>query len=159
SGTIAVTATPTALTLAEDHFGRTVSGGWGTAETGGAWSVNRASDSSISTGVARQSHAAGATRLATLGAVSTVQADIVTKLSWDKALTGGGGYAGIVARHTGSDYYQARVRFFANGNLGLQILQGGSTILANTNISGSYTAGSQLNVRVAIEGTSPTSIS
>jgi hypothetical protein len=87
--------------------------------------------------------------------------DTTVDLSIDKAATGGGISAGIVGRQVGTSYYQARVRFIAGGTVGLQILNGSSTVLANVNtVSGiTYSPGQVLRIRVVTTGTNPTTIS
>ncbi|MCU1557980.1 MAG: hypothetical protein JWN09_1975 [Microbacteriaceae bacterium] len=155
---VTATAAPAVSTLAEDHFERTATSSWGSAVTGGAWTLSTPASSSVGAGVGVLSHAAGATRKATLNSVSATDVDITTDLSFDKAMTGGGAYAGIVARQTASDYYQGRIRFLAGGTLAVQILQGGSTVLANATVPGTYVAGTSLTLRTQISGTSPTTI-
>ncbi len=158
SKSVTATAPPVVTAVAEDHFERTATNGWGTAVTGGAWTVSVPASSSVSAGVGILSHTAGATRKATLNSVSVTDVDITTDLSFDKAITGSGAYAGIVARQTATDYYQGRVRFMADGTLAVQILQGGSTVLANATVPGTYVAGTSLTLRTQIFGTSPTTI-
>ncbi len=155
---VTVSAAPVNTTIAEDHFDRTAVSSWGSAPTGGAWTVNSTASSSVGAGVGVQSHTAGATRKATLNATSVTDADIRTDISFDKAMTGGGAYAGIVTRNTAADYYQSRIRFLADGTLAVQILQGGSTVLANATVPGSYTPGTSLTLRTQISGVSPTTI-
>jgi PKD repeat protein len=155
---VTVVAAPANTTIAEDHFDRTAISSWGNALTGGAWTINSAASSSVGSGVGVQSHPAGATRKAMLNTTSASDADISTDLSFDKAITGGGAYAGVVARNTSTDYYQSRVRFLADGTMAVQILQGGSTTLANAVVPGTYTPGTMLTLRTQISGTSPTTI-
>ncbi len=155
---VTVAAAPANTTIAEDHFDRTAISSWGNALTGGTWTVNSTASSSVGSGVGVQSHTAGATRKATLNSTSVTDADIRTDLSFDKAMTGGGAFAGIVARNVATDYYQSRVRFLADGTMAIQILQGGSTTLANAVVPGTYTPGTMLTLRTQIFGNSPTTI-
>ncbi|MDQ1597113.1 MAG: hypothetical protein QOI70_537, partial [Microbacteriaceae bacterium] len=145
-------------TLAEDQFERTTASGWGAAGTGGQWTSSSTANSSVGAGTGVLSLTAGATRKVTLNGVSTTDADISTGISFDKAMTGGGAYAGIIARQTASDYYQSRIRFLANGTLAAQILQGGSTVLGNATVTGTYTPGTSLTLRTQISGASPTTV-
>ncbi|MCU1524552.1 MAG: hypothetical protein JWO18_1446 [Microbacteriaceae bacterium] len=144
--------------LAEDHFERTAASGWGNAVTGGTWTLSSASSASVGSGVGSLSQTAGATRKATLNSVSATDAVITTDLSIDKTVTGGGAYAGIVVRQVGTDYYQTRVRFLVGGTLAIQVLQGGSTVIANGTVAGSYVPGTSLTMMTQIAGTSPTTI-
>jgi PKD repeat protein len=159
SQSITATATPTTTTLAEDHFDRSVTSSWGSALTGGAWTVSSAANASVGSGVGSQIHAAGVTRTAVLKSISATDMNIVTDVSFDKTMTGGGAYAGIIARQSTSDYYQARVRFLVGGTMSIQVLQGGSTVLATGTVAGTYTPGTSLTLRTLIAGTSPTTIS
>lgn len=155
---VTVTAAPVVTTLVEDHFERTVASGWGSAVTGGTWTLASPANSSVNAGVGVLSHSAGTTRKATANSVSVTDADITADIAFDKAMTGGGAYAGIVARQTASDYYQGRIRFLAGGSLAVQILQGGSVVLANATVPGTYVPGTSLTLRTQISGTSPTTI-
>jgi PKD repeat protein len=152
-----VTASIT-TTLAEDHFERTATSGWGSAVSGGAWTMSSPANSSVGGGVGMLSFTGGATRKGILASVSATDADITTDISFNKTITGGGAFAGIVARQTATDYYQGRIRFLVGGGLAVQILQGGSTVLANAAVPGTYTPGTSLTIRTQISGTSPTTI-
>ena len=68
---VTVSAPPPAGALAQDAFGRTVASGWGTADTGGPWTVNSTTKLSVASGVGRVAANAGSTLNATLGQVST----------------------------------------------------------------------------------------
>lgn len=156
---VTVVAPTGVTTLAEDTFTRTSVNGWGSATTGGVWTVTSAANSTVSAGSGALTHGAGTTRRALLNAVSSSDATLSGQVSIDKAATGGGAYAGIVGRQVGAEYYQVRTRFIAGGSVGLQILRGASTVLANTTVAGiTYTPGSALNMRVQVSGTSPTTI-
>jgi PKD repeat protein len=146
-------------TLAQDNFSRIVTGGWGAAVTGGNWSTSSPANSSVNGFVGQFSHTPGATRRATLNAVASSATTATANISLDKAAAGSSTYVGIVVRQVGSAYYQARARFLADGSVALQLMQGSSTVLANTTIAGlTYTAGTQLSIRVEATGTSPTAL-
>jgi PKD repeat protein len=155
---VTVATTPTVTTLAEDRFTRTATSSWGSAPTGGPWTLSSAANSSVNGSTGLLSHTAGATRTARLAGISATDVDISVDISANKAMTGGGAYAGVIVRQVGTDYYQGRARFLANGTLAVQILQGGSTVLANATVPGTYTPGTALTIRVQAEGTSPTTI-
>src|SRR5689334_10907937 len=73
------TPPPAGGALATDAFGREVTGGWGSADVGGAWTVaGAASDAAVTGGSGRLTAAAGISTGATLGISSrdvALQAD------------------------------------------------------------------------------------
>jgi hypothetical protein len=114
----------------------------------------------VNSGSAAAVHsAAGTTRRSLLSGVSTPSSDITVQVALDKASTGGGVSVGAVGRQVGADFYQARIRFLADGTVGLQLLSGSSTVLANTTVAGlTYAPGSTLVLRAQVSGTNPTTI-
>ncbi|KQU67656.1 hypothetical protein ASC58_14135 [Phycicoccus sp. Root101] len=150
--------------LASDTFERTLVTGWGTAEAGGAWTLNGlAGRWSVSNGAGRLSLNAADGYTATLSGVSSSKADVSATLTTDKVPTGGGQYASVIGRRTGStDSYRAKVRFAANGDVSLWLArnQGATeTILATQATSGfTYAAGDRVVVRLQVTGTSPSTI-
>ncbi|MFF2371801.1 PKD domain-containing protein [Agromyces sp. NPDC058110] len=155
---VTVTASPVSIELASDEFERSVTGGWGTAPVGGAWTVSSAANSSVSGGTAILVHNANATRKTTLDGLSVKDVTVIGDFAVDKAVVGGSAYAGLNVRQVGTDYYQARLRFQAGGVLALQVMQGDSTLIANANLPLTYTAGQAVSMKVQISGTSPTTI-
>ncbi|WP_435094772.1 PKD domain-containing protein [Clavibacter michiganensis] len=163
-GTVTVTAPvvtpPAAGVLAKDAFERTTANGWGTAETGGPWTVASGSASilSVKDGVGQVASAAGSTRTMTLDRVSTVASDIAFTLALDKLPTGGGDYTRVISRQVGSTSYQTQVWVKATGQVAI-IQSEGATALRTTVVPGlTYAPGQQLRVRVLTTGTSPTTL-
>lgn len=160
--TITVTAPPVAeagSTIAQDDFSRTLTSGWGTAVTGGAWTVASGTSYFVSSGAGTVFHAAGTTRRALLNSVFSSATQVEVTASLDKAVSAGSNYAGVVVRQVGSDYYQARARFTSDGTMGLQILRGATTVLANTTIAGlGYSVGQHLRIKAEASGISPTTL-
>ncbi|MGV8858333.1 PKD domain-containing protein [Rhodoglobus sp.] len=153
-------APPAVTVLARDEFSRTQASGWGTAAVGGDWSTNTDSSFSVASDVGVVNHSSsGTTRHAWLPSVSTDDVTVSTSISIDKAITGGGAYTGVIVREVGNSFYQARVRYFSNGTLAFQLLNGGSTSIAYTDVPGlTFTAGDVLLVKAQAFGTSPTTI-
>ncbi|MBF4630518.1 PKD domain-containing protein [Clavibacter michiganensis subsp. phaseoli] len=164
-GTVTVTApvvtpVPAAGVLAKDAFERTAANGWGTAETGGAWTVTSGSASivSVKDGAGQVASGIGSTRTLTLGDVSTVDSDIAFAFSLDKLPTGGGDYTRVISRQVGSASYQTQVWVRSTGQVTILQSENG-TALRTTVVPGlTYTAGQQLQVRVRTTGTSPTTL-
>jgi PKD repeat protein len=158
--TRAVTTTvPASTVFASDTFDRTVSGGWGSAPTGGAWTITGAAAAlSVSGGAGVVTLPAGSTRSAVLGSVTKTAADLQSTVSLDAVPTGSGAYATIVGRQVGTATYTASAWIKAGGAVALVIKQG-STVLSNTVVPGlTYTAGAKLQVRMQASGTNPTTL-
>ena len=157
------TVTPTAPAgpqpLAADAFNRTLASGWGSADTGGAWTVSGGATSySVAPGYGQQSATLGASRTSSLNTVSSTSTDSTVKFSTTTMPTGGGTYVSVIGRLVGASDYEARVWVKSTGQVQLQLLQG-STVLSAANIAGiTYNAGDTLSVRVQVTGTNPTTI-
>jgi PKD repeat protein len=150
---------PTGATLAADGFGRTVTGGFGTADTGGAWTVTgTAADFSVSAGTGQVSVPHGANRYAYLSQVSSTATDLSATLSFPRP-TGGNLYAGLIGRRSGSNSYGARVVVSPTGGVQLQLQRNTDTVLRSATITGlTYASGDHLQIRLQVTGTSPTTI-
>lgn len=156
---ITVVNTPPPTVLAQDDFSRTATGGWGSATTGGAWTLSAAANFAVNGTQGTVVHTPGALRRAILGSVMTNRVDILSTFSLDKAPTGGASVIGIVGRQVGVDYYQARVRYLVGGAVRLELMNGGTTLIGFSDIAGlNVAAGQSLSLRVQVVGTSPTTI-
>jgi PKD repeat protein len=153
------------LVHARDSFERTVTGGFGSAEVGGAWSTWGSSGTSLSVngGRGNVTHSnAASSGTAYLNAVSTSDLDLWLKLSLDKVTNGGGSYLTVVGRSRGtSGEYRAKVGVSASGAVSLQLVRssGGETVLGTANPGLTYVPGDQLQVRLRVTGVSPTTLS
>jgi PKD repeat protein len=152
--------------LASDTFDRTVTGGLGTADTGGAWTV--------SAGAARQSVSGGAAVLASvkgtntgsfLGGVSATRTEVQARLSLASVPTGGGASVYVIGRRVAANQeYRARVRVLADGSVRVALVRLSGTsddvlIGAEVLVNGlTYTAGTGLAVRVRVAGTGTTEL-
>jgi PKD repeat protein len=159
---VTVTA-PVPQPLATDGFGRTVAGGFGSADRGGAWTFSGAGTSaSVGDGSGRVSLPAGRTAALRLGGVSVLDTD-VTHLVWTEAMpTGGGVYLGTTVRGTASGDYRGRVRIQSDGAMIAQLMKvvgGTETTLAAVNVTGlTYVQGMRLRIRVQAQGAAPTTL-
>ena len=150
--------------LGRDAFGRTATGGWGTADLGGAWTIpTGTSRYSVAGGVGRVSLTAGAGTTANLGSVSATNAETRVSVSLDKAATGGGQYVSVIGRSIGTTgSYQAKVRVLSTGAVSLSLVKvvaGTETALSTTTVPGlTYTAGDSLRLRFQVTGTTPTTL-
>jgi PKD repeat protein len=153
--------------VAADAFGRTATNGFGTADTGGAWTVSStAANYTVSGGAGRMVlPAAAAQRWAYLTGVSRTEADGAVTLTADKAATGGGLNLSLVGRRVAANTeYRARVRVLSTGAvaLGVTRLAGTTTetlVGSELTVPGlTAAAGTPLRVRFAVTGTNPTTL-
>jgi PKD repeat protein len=156
------------VVLATDSFGRTVSGGLGTADVGGVWtSTSGPSRQSVAQGTATLGLAApGNLTGSALASVSQTSAEVLTTFSLSAAPTGTGTSVFVTGRRVGTNLeYRARVRFLANGSVGLvfsrlagsatETLLGSEVIVPGL----TYTPGTSLRARVQVWGTGTTQLS
>jgi hypothetical protein len=151
-----------------DDFARSVSSGWGSAPTGGTWSlVGGTASFSVSGGVGVMSMgSSGSGARATLASVS--EADMVATVSFalDKVPNGGGIYVSLGARTSpsGRDAYRVKVRVAADGRVTVflvRVVSGVETDIATPVVlptSENYVVGDQLQLRLQTEGSSPTTV-
>lgn len=145
--------------IAKDGFERTVASGWGSAETGGAWTAaGTASFYTVASGTGRMNVPAGSTRTETLGSVSSSRTDTTVTVTTDLGPSGGGIFISAIGRQVGSAAYEGRAWLSASGSVQVQLLANGTTLQA-VPVSGlTYSAGQQLSLRVQVVGSSPTTL-
>ena len=156
---VTVVAVPDAgVVLARDVFDRSVSGGWGSAQVGGAWTVGAgaASRYGVAGGVGRQTLAGpGQTTRMNLLGVSSDSTDLRFSVGVDKTPTASLFVHGIV-RRVGTAEYASRVTFQPSGGVALNILRNGSPVVGGVVSGLTVVPGERLNVAVQAEGVSPT---
>jgi CSLREA domain-containing protein len=171
SGSNSTTRTVTVQTpvadaiAASDDFGRVISNGWGSAVTGGSYTiVGTASNFSVdgSAGVMTLP-AKGASRSALLNSVSQSNQDIRLRVSADKAPTDGKFFVYAVGRLNGNNEYRPRVIFNADGTLSAnasQVVNGSESALGKPVVVPgiTFTAGQFIWLRAQISGTNPTTV-
>ncbi|MBJ7453876.1 MAG: PQQ-binding-like beta-propeller repeat protein, partial [Blastococcus sp.] len=118
--------------IADDAFGRTVSGGLGRADLGGAWTTaGTAANIAVDGGAARLTMRAPGTQVsAWLGDVRSTDTDLRVRLSADKRPTGNGAYVDVVGRRVAQNTeYRARLVLSSDGrvDVALTALRGTST--------------------------------
>ena len=161
SVTHAVTVTSA---IAADAFGRTTSNGWGTADTGGPWSVSgSASQFSVGGGVGTVNIAAAAVGpTAYLNSVSQANVNAVVDASVSQS-SGGGSYVELIGRHSGTSDYRLKVLYRADGTVQAlisKVVSGTDTTLKSLVIPNlTYTPGTPLRIRFVVSGTGTTSLS
>ncbi len=162
SWTVAAAA-PT--TYASDNFSRTVNNNWGTAPTGGAWTLTgTAADFDVTGSTGTLNLPAGNSRLAALASVSAQNLDLGFRFAANKVPSGGSLYAYAAARRvSATTSYRVKVRIAPNGQVFVQA----TSVVANTETAiGSEvlvpgltnTPGSFIRIRAQFTGTNPTTI-
>jgi PKD repeat protein len=150
--------------VARDAFERSVTGGWGTADRGGAWTLTGAlSRYSVVAGAASVSLGAGSGAQPTLRSVSTTDVDLSAVLTTDKAPTGGGQYVSLVGRAvSGGSEYRAKLHLASTGAAAAHLTRvdaGAETSLGGAVVPGlTYAPGTRLRVRFQAVGGSPTTL-
>ncbi|RPF20693.1 LamG-like jellyroll fold domain-containing protein [Myceligenerans xiligouense] len=156
-----VTATdppPPDPALARDTFTRTVTGGWGAAETGGAWTLGgSASRFAVDGSAGTLSMAGGLTLSARLGDVSATATDVTVR-TWAQETPSGNSYLTVQGRRVGGDHLGGRLKIFPDGHVDLHTVRNGTPLAGGTVTGLAFAAGDPLLVRVQVTGTSPATI-
>ena len=155
-------AAPTAI--ATDLFARTVAGGWGTSEPGGAWTMNGSSSLFSVNGSAGQIKmaTAGAGPSVNLSTVSATELNGSVDIALDKLPTGSGFQGNAIVRRVGTTNYMVKLRLMPTST-SIQIskvVAGVETVLSTQTVTGlTYAVGDQVRLSFQVKGTSPTTIS
>ncbi len=162
SKTVTVTA-PATGNFAADLFSRTTATGFGTADTGGPWTVaGTASNYSVGGGVGKIKIAtAGSGPAAYLNSVSSADSDVTLDASIDKVPNGGGGYIAIVGRGTATNAYRGKVKISSNGALTLyvtKVVAGTETTVLTGTSTVTYVANDVLHLRMQTVGSGTTAL-
>jgi PKD repeat protein len=159
--TVTVTAPPPPAsgTLAADAFSRTVSGGLGTADTGGAWTTSgTASSFAVTGGAATIASPSGANRFAYLGSVSSSDTDLTATIGLTRPRASSL-YAGLIGRRLGTATYAARIVVSSSGTAQVQLQRNTDTVLKSATLSGgTIGTGDQMRLRLQVTGASPTTV-
>jgi rhamnogalacturonyl hydrolase YesR len=147
-----------AAALAADSFTRTVDGGLGTADTGGAWVIPEpATDYAVAGGAARITTPAGHTRTASLAgpASTSSRLDVTT---WTTPTEVGSTYIAVVGRQVHGAEYGVRAVVSAAGAVHVQARRSGTTLQSTTLPDLRLAPGEPLRVRAEVTGTWPTTL-
>lgn len=158
-------AAPVIAPFALDTFNRVVTGGWGIADTGGAWvRTGTATNFAVSggTGTIKLANAGSGPRV-TLSDVASADTEVRVRFTADKTATGNGTYSSVETRTTPSgDAYTTQVRWLSDGRVDVSLIRrvgGATTVLANTVLAGVQPGvGDYLQVRAQAVGTGPTQL-
>jgi len=154
---------PSGSSIADDGFARTVSGGLGTADKGGAWSVLAGSSGDFSVDGSKAVIAApkNGQRMAHLGSTSARDVDARVEISFPTAVSGAGRHFGylVLRRSAGGAHYRIGLFTSSAGRIGIRAeSQNGKTVFADVDTGLTFTAGDSFNLRVQLEGAGPTAV-
>lgn len=146
-------------TTAADAFGRTVASGWGSADSGGSWTVSGAASSYAVDGGAGTITIPKAGQYLTgkLSSFSSTSTDSVVTASLGTAVIGSSAYIGLLGRTIGAADYEARVVVDPTNSIVIQT-RSNATTFAAVKTAYAYTTGEQLQIRLRVTGTSPTTL-
>ncbi|WP_435279182.1 hypothetical protein [Streptomyces sp. 1222.5] len=122
-----------------DTFSRTVSNGWGTNDSGFAWSTGggSASDYSVGSGVGSHLLASVASSRRCFANTSVPDMDIYVSVTADQLATGDSLIGGVTSRYADSDnLYQGQLRFTSTNAVQVVIIK---RVAAAETVLGSYT--------------------
>ena len=148
--------------FALDAFTRTSTGGWGTADIGGAWTIQGAASLFSVNGGRGSMTMSGAGKGASvaLGSVSSTDTDVQLQFALDKTSTGGGQYVSIIGRGGFTDGYRTKVRVTNTSSIEVsltRIVAGAETELTSVSLPGvTYVPGTLYSVRMQVWGTGTT---
>jgi hypothetical protein len=147
-----------AVRTERDTFTRTVSGGWGSSDTGGAWTTDgNASQFSVSGGVGKMSVAGSATfDYAFLGGSVYRDVDVSATVTMPFATVLGGNVEPAILMASGltyNDYFMAQTAVSPAGAVSVQIVHLDATVVApSVTVSGLTYTGQALKARFQVEG-------
>jgi phosphoesterase family protein/PKD domain-containing protein len=168
SGSVSHSASPVApvgAAFVSDSFARTVRGGWGSADVGGAWStVGTAANVSVTSGAGLLALAKAGQQLEEFVGPARTDADVGVVWSADRVPVAGPVYVTVMGRRVAAgNGYSAKVIVNANRSVTLRLeryVGGSATVVAGpVTVAGlAYAAGMSLSVRVQVTGTAPTTV-
>ncbi len=152
--------------IRSDSFGRLVTGGWGSADIGGAYSLEGATSAfHVNDSVGTMTLAApNMTHSAYLAGLVLQDMDVSFRIKTDKPVVGGGQMVYLVARQVNvNTEYLARLRFAKDGRVRLQALRhlGDHSFVLGPEKTAPGVRHVQdhfIRLRVQVSGTDPTTI-
>lgn len=143
-------------TYARDAFERTVADGWGTADTGGAWSGTTA-DHDVTGSVGAVILGSNTNRNAYLTSVSAQDAEILFKVNVDQLAVGSDHLVwAYLRRQDSSNYYQVRITLNTSGSITAtfnRTAAGSSTVIDAATTTVPHAVSDWYWVRARISGT------
>jgi len=150
--------------IAADAFSRTVSGGWGSADAGGTYTLIGASSSFNVDGSAGTITAGSAStsRGAYLAGSSGADVDITFRVAVDKVAAHANDWIYAIARRSGNSEYRPRLVLKPDGTIAVSVSvvnNGTETGLGQVTVAGlTQAAGQYIDVHAQVSGSNPTTI-
>jgi hypothetical protein len=141
-----------------DTFTRVTASGWGTADTGQAWTTTGGSASDYSTNGTQGLHSLGSVNVSrySVTALAAADVDMRVEVATSALATGGPQYAHLVARYADtSNLYSARLAFNTDQTLTLVIQRrvgGVQTDLTSVAVPGTHAASTFFVIRFQLQG-------
>ncbi len=140
-----------------------MTGAWGTADSGGAWTVAPSTDFSVSGGAGKIAlDRGGATRTALLAATQRDSTDLRVDLSADKNAAGGTMFVYVDGRRVSDNTsYRSLLRFSGGKvSVALEALKGSTsaTSLVSAVSAGAIPPGAVVHLRLEVSGSGPTTV-
>jgi PKD repeat protein len=165
TGSVSPSAPPAGTPFASDTFGRTVASGFGSADTGGAWttSTGTGGGQSVAGGTGQMAiSSAAVNRTAYLGSATATSADVTMSMTLDKKPTATA-YLEVTGRRVASNLeYDGLVKISSSGAINAQIRRytasSATDVTTAVSTGFTYADGMTLNVRMQATGTSPTTL-
>tara|TARA_R110002020_G_scaffold214865_6_gene422051 strand:- start:2888 stop:8005 length:5118 start_codon:yes stop_codon:yes gene_type:complete len=144
--------------VARDAFERAVSGGWGTSDLGGDWSVSGGNSAfAVTGGAGTITTPLSSAMVARLGSFSSVDTRVTAEFSVDKVVPGQ--YIVIHGRSV-TDAYSVRLRVEPDASVRMWLLRGSSSAIGASAVAPgvTITPGAKYTVSLEVTGTSPTTL-
>ena len=140
----------------EDSFDRSTTAGWGTASTGGDWTVDWGRNAYSTLDSKGRVALAGARSSASIHSpvIDSTATESQVDLSMDALAGGNGAYITYVGRQTDSGRYQTEFRVASDGTVTMTVakrVDGTETVLGTAPV-GTYKPGEALHLRLALDG-------
>jgi len=163
SHSLTVTAPAPGTVVASDTFGRVFATGWGSADTGGTWTLTGSSTLfAVNGSVATMSVAAGKAPMAHLTAVSSLNTQLSADVSIDKLPDTGTVFVGLTGRGTGTDSYRGSALIGSTGVVRVSVARvvgGVEAALSTATVPGlTYTPGTIVHLKLQVTGTGTTTV-
>jgi hypothetical protein len=155
---------PPSSAIAQDTFTRTVTNSWGTADTGGPWTVIAGAAANFDVDGARGTvvtPGGSQQQAAHLGQVSVRDVDLRVALTFPDAPTASGNFFGylLLRRQANGSYYRVGLYVTPGGKVFIRGQTGaGANLFPDVDTGLSFAAGDTFLLRVQAEGASPTAI-
>lgn len=142
----------------EDNFTRTVTAGWGTANSGQAWSTSGGSSTDYTVGSGVGNHIMTTTNVSrrTFLDAGYADSDLYCTITVPATSTGGSQFAGVMSRYTsGADVYYVRLEFTTANAVNYTIRKRTGDVdtqLASYTTAHTHTAGDSYKIRFQTVG-------